>query len=288
VNHKVIPLTRQCELLGLSRSSLYYKPAPVPDFNLRLMELIDRQYTRDPSSGVPRMTAWLRRQGYRVNRKRIGRLMRSMGLQGVVPKKKLTRPNKEHKVYPYLLKGLDISRPNQVFCADITYIPMRKGFIYLTAVMDWHSRYVLSWKVSLTLDAAFCVEALEEALAIGVPDIFNTDQGSQFTSKDFTDVLKNHDIAISMDGRGRVFDNIFIERLWRTVKYEEVYLKDYENVLEAIRSLSDFFRRYNEERPHSSLGDRTPYEVYHGVVDVPQPTAGTEEGIHLKHASFLS
>ena len=175
-----------------------------------------------PSGGVPRITKWLRRQGFKVNRKRISRLMRSMGLQGVVPKKRLSKPNKEHKVYPYLLKGLDISRPNQVFCSDITYIPMRKGFIYLTAVMDWASRYVLSWKVSLTLDAAFCVEALEEALAINTPEIFNTDQGSQFTSKEFTDILRKNNVAISMDGKGRVFDNIFIERLWRTVKWEEV------------------------------------------------------------------
>ena len=285
VNHKVIPITRQCELVSLSRSSFYYRPVAVSDFNLHLMELIDRRYTKDPSWGIPRMTVWLKRQGYKVNRKRIARLMRKMGLQGVAPKKKLTWPNKEHKVYPYLLKSLNIAKPNQVFCADITYIPMRKGFIYLTAVMDWHSRYVLSWKVSLTLDAAFCVEALEEALAIGIPEIFNTDQGSQFTSKDFTNVLKNHNIAISMDGKGRVFDNIFIERLWRTVKYEEVYLKDYATVWEAIRGLKDFFRRYNEERPHSALGGGTPYEVYHGAVSAPQPTSQREEGVHLKHAS---
>jgi len=285
VNHKVIPITRQCELLGLSRSSFYYRPVAMSDVNLHFMELIDRQYTKEPSWGVPRMTIWLKRQGFTVNRKRIGRLMRRMGLEGVVPRKKLTRPNKEHRIYPYLLKGLDISRPNQVFCSDVTYIPMRKGFIYLTAVMDWHSRYVLSWKVSLTLDAAFCVEALEEALAIGIPEIFNTDQGSQFTSRDFTNVLKNRGIAISMDGKGRVFDNIFIERLWRTVKWEEVYLKDYANVWEAMRSLGDFFRRYNKERPHSALGARTPYEVYHGAVLAPEPPLQTEEDVHLKHAS---
>ncbi len=285
MNHKVIPICRQCELLRLARSSFYYRPIPVSDFNLRLMGLIDRQYMKDPSGGVPRITKWLRRQGFKVNRKRIARLMRSMGLQGVVPKRRLSTPNKEHKVYPYLLKGMDISRPNQVFCSDITYIPMRKGFIYLTAVMDWASRYVLSWKVSLTLDAAFCVEALEEALAIKTPEIFNTDQGSQFTSKEFTDILKKSNVAISMDGKGRVFDNIFIERLWRTVKWEEVYLKDYANVAEAIRSLGDFFRRYNEERPHSSLGGRTPYEVYHGAVVAPEPPLQTEEGVHLKRAS---
>ena len=285
MNHKIIPISRQCDLLALSRSSFYYRPVPVSGFNLRLMELVDRQYTKDPTWGIPRMTAWLKRQGFKVNRKRISRLMRRMGLQGAVPKKKLSRPNKEHTVYPYLLKGLDISRPNQVFCSDITYIPMRKGFIYLAAVMDWRSRCVLSWKVSLTLDAAFCVEALEEALAVGVPEIFNTDQGSQFTSKDFTNVLKNHNIAISMDGKGRVFDNIFIERLWRTVKWEEVYLKDYANVGQAIRGLRDFFRRYNEERPHSALGYRTPSEVYHGAAIAPEPTLQAEEGVHLKHAS---
>jgi putative transposase len=285
MNHTVIPITRQCELLSLPRSSFYYKCVPVSDVTLRLMELIDRQYTQMPFYGVPRMTAWLTRQGYTVNRKRIARLMRKMGLQGITPKKRLSRPNKEHAVYPYLLKNVAISKPNQVFCADITYIPMRKGFIYLTAVMDWYSRYVVSWKASITLDAAFCVEALEEALTIGTPLIFNTDQGSQFTSKDFTDVLKNHNITISMDGKGRVFDNIFIERLWRTVKYEEVYLKDYANVWEAIRGLQDFFRRYNEERLHSALGNRTPYEVYHGAATTPQPTPQTEEGVHLKHAS---
>jgi putative transposase len=284
MNDNVIPITRQCELLSLNRSSFYYRPRPVSDGNLQLMVLIDRLYTKDPSSGVPRMTKYLRRQGYKVNRKRIARLMRMMGIQGIAPKKRLSQPNKEHPVYPYLLKGVDIIRPNQVFCSDITYIPMKKGFIYLTAVMDWYSRYVVSWKVSLTLDAAFCVEALEEALAIGTPDIFNTDQGSQFTSRDFTTVLKNHSIAISMDGKGRVFDNIFIERLWRTVKYEEVYLKDYANVREAIKGLEDFFRRYNEERPHSAHNDRTPYEVYYGVT-VPQPTLQAEEGIHLKRAS---
>jgi len=284
MNDKVIPITRQCGLVGLNRSSFYYRPYPVSDFNLHLMTLIDRLYTKDPSSGVPRMTKYLRRQGYRVNRKRVFRLMRFMGIHGIAPKKKLSLPNKEHPVYPYLLTGLDIVRPNQVFCSDITYIPMKKGFLYLTAVMDWYSRYVISWKVSLTLDAAFCVEALKEALVIGTPDIFNTDQGSQFTSKEFTNILKDHHIAISMDGKGRVFDNIFIERLWRTVKYEEIYLKDYANVREAIQGLSDFFKRYNEERPHSALGDKTPYEVYYGLPTL-QPSLQTEEDIHLKIAS---
>jgi putative transposase len=285
VNHKLIPIWRQCELLNLSRSSFYCRPVPVSDFNLRLMELIDRQYTDNPSWGVPRITKWFRRQGVKVNRKRIARLMRRMGLEGVVPKRRVSKPNKEHAVYPYLLRGLDISRPNQVFCSDIAYIPMRKGFIYLTAVMDWHSRYVVSWKASLTLDAAFCIEALEDALTVGIPEIFNTDQGSQFTSKDFTDILKKNNVAISMDGKGRVFDNIFIERLWRTVKWEEVYLKDYASLAEAIRGLREFFRRYNEERPHSALGDSTPYEVYHGAAVAPEPPLQTEEGVHLKRAS---
>jgi putative transposase len=283
--NNVIPITRRCELLSLPRSSFHYKPVQVSDFNLRLMELIDRQYTEMPFYGVPRITAWLRRQGYKVNRKRVARLMRKMGLQGITPKKKLSRPNKEHAVYPYLLKNVEVTKSNQVFCADITYIPMRKGFIYLVVVIDWHSRYVLSWKVSITLDAAFCVEPLEDALAIGTPEIFNTDQGSQFTSKDFIDVLKNHNITISMDGKGRVFDNIFIERLWRTVKYEEVYLKDYANVWEAIRSLRDFFQRFNEEWPHSALGNRTPYEVYRGAAKTPKPSPLIGEGIHLKYAS---
>jgi putative transposase len=285
MNHKVIPITRQCELLSLNRSSFYYKPVPVSDVNLRLMELIDRQYTQMPFYGVPRMTAWLKRQGYTVNRKRVARLMRKMGLQGITPKRRLSIPNKEHIIYPYLLKNVEVTKSNQVFCADITYIPMRKGFIYLTAVMDWYSRYVLSWKVSITLDAAFCVEALEDALTIGIPEIFNTDQGSQFTSKDFTGVLKNHNIMISMDGKGRVFDNIFIERLWRTVKWEEVYLKDYANVWEAVKNLGNFFRRYNEERLHSALGDRTPYEVYYGAAKAPKPTPLIGEGVHLKYAS---
>jgi len=285
MNDKIIPITLQCELLSLSRSSFYYKPHPVSEMNLHLMDFIDRQYTKDPAYGVPRMTAWLKRQGHRVNKKRVARLMRKMGIQGITPKRKLSIPNKAHKVYPYLLKNVDVTRPGQVFCADITYIPMKKGFVYLTAVMDWYSRYVLSWKVSLTLDAAFCIEALEEALTINIPEIFNTDQGSQFTSKDFTDILKNNHIKISMDGKGRVFDNIFIERLWRTVKYEEVYIKDYGTVWEAINGLRDFFRRYNEERIHSALGDRTPREVYFGAAQTPKPTPLTEEGVHLKQAS---
>jgi len=204
----ILSITRQCELLGLNRSSAYYEPAPIQDFNLRLMKLIDQQYTKMPFYGAPRMTTWLRREGHKVNHKRIARLMRTMGIQGIIPRKKLSMPNRDHAIYPYLLKGIEVARPNQVFCADVTYIPMRKGFIYLVAVMDWWSRYVLSWRVSTTLDAAFCIEALRDALTIGIPEIFNTDQGAQFTSAGFTDVLKEHHVAISMDGKGRVFDNI--------------------------------------------------------------------------------
>lgn len=284
MNAPIISIPRQCELINLNRSSLYYQPAPVCALNFQLMHRIDRQYTKMPYYGAPRMTTWLQNQGYQVNHKRIARLMSIMGIQGIVPKRKLSIPNKEHTIYPYLLKGVDIVRPNQVFSSDITYIPMRKGFIYLTAVMDWYSRYVLSWSVSITLDAAFCIEALHDALAIGVPEIFNTDQGSQFTSKDFTDTLKDRHVAISMDGKGRVFDNIFIERLWRTVKYEEVYLKDYANVAEAIRSLGVYFRLYNEERIHTALGKKTPYEVYYGMAKIPKLTPTLREGIHLKYA----
>jgi putative transposase len=280
-----LTISRQCELLHLNRSSFYYEPAPVAALNLHLMKLIDRQYTKMPYYGAPRMTTWLQKQGYAINHKRIERLMHIMGIQGIAPRKKLSTPTKEHMIYPYLLKGVDITRPNQVFSSDITYVPMKKGFIYLTAVMDWFSRYVLSWKVSITLDAAFCIEALREALAVNTPEIFNTDQGSQFTSTTFTGVLADHHIAISMDGKGRVFDNIFIERLWRTVKYEEIYLRDYATVAEAIRSLGIYFTLYNEERIHTALGKKTPYEVYYGRPNKQEPTPRMREEIHLKHAS---
>lgn len=218
-----ISVSRQCELLGLSRSSYYYQPCPVSNFNLELMRLIDEQYTKTPFYGVPRMTVWLKRQGYQVNHKRVARLMQLMGLQAVYPKRKTSIPSKEHKIYPYLLRDMDIERPDQVWCADITYIRMYRGFIYLIAIMDWFSRFILAWEVSITMDVDFCLRALDQALGKSRPEIFNTDQGSQFTSTDFTGRLEDSGIAISMDGRGRVFDNIFIERLWRTVKYEEIY-----------------------------------------------------------------
>jgi putative transposase len=250
------------------------------------MRLIDEQYTRTPFYGVPKMAAWLIRQGYRVNHKRIRRLMRLMGLKAVYPKPWLSKSDKEHKKYPYLLKGLIINRPNQVWCADITYVRLAQGFLYLVAVMDWFSRYVLAWRISITLEADFCVECLKQALTYGNPEIFNTDQGSQFTGVDFTGVLLDHGIDISMDGRGRVFDNIFVERLWRSVKYEEVYLHNYQTVREAKIGLARYFNLYNRERLHESLGYLTPYEVYFKERLEPKPLQA--QLIHLIQPHFLS
>jgi putative transposase len=229
------------------------------------MHLLDEQYTRTPYYGTRRMTAWLRAGGHEVNHKRVARLMRRMGLQAIYPKPRLSQGGPEHKVYPYLLHGLEIRHPNQVWSTDITYIRLRHGFVFLVAIMDWYSRYVLAWEVSVTLETSFCLSALNWALRQAKPEIFNSDQGSQFTSEDFTSTLKNAGIRISMDGRGRVFDNIFIERLWRTVKYEEVYLKGYESVSLAISSLGAYFTFYNQERLHQSLGYRTPASVYHAA-----------------------
>jgi len=257
-----ITIERQCELLGLVRASFYYRAAAESEENLLLMRRIDEQYLRTPFFGVEKMAAILSKPDAPINPKRVRRLMRLMGLQAIYPKPRLSQANVQHKIYPYLLNGLDISRPNLVWSADITYIRMARGFIYLVAVMDWFSRYVLSWSVSISLDVAFCCEALEQALQRAKPDIFNTDQGSQFTSLDFTGILKRAGIQISMDGRGRVFDNIFIERLWRSVKYEEVFLKDYQSVREAIAGLRAYFRFYNHERPHQALDYRTPQQVY--------------------------
>lgn len=262
VQHQQIPVSKQCAVLGLARSSFYYQEKPQSDLNLTLMNLIDKQYTKTPFYGVPRMTSWLKRQGFSVNHKRVARLMKNMGLEAVHPKRNTSVPNKQHKVYPYLLRGMAIDCPNHVWCADITYIRMLRGFVYLVAIMDWFSRYVLAWKLSTTMEKEFCLDALNTALARSSPVIFNTDQGSQFTTTAFTGQLEERGIAVSMDGRGRVFDNIFIERLWRTVKYEEVYLHSYETVTEARTSLSKYFAFYNTERIHSSLGNLTPYEVY--------------------------
>lgn len=259
-------MCRQCELLGVPRSTLYYQSVKDDSYNQLLMRLIDEIYTQDPAFGVVKVTVCLRRQGHIVNEKRIRRLMRQMGLEAIYPKPRLSQGNKEHKKYPYLLKGLHIGRPNHVWCTDITYIRMAKGFIYLVAIMDWFSRYVLAWNVSITLEVDFCLEALQKALNKGIcAEIFNSDQGSQFTSNEFTGRLEDAGMRISMDGQGRVFDNIFIERLWRTVKYEEVYLKDYRNVPDAVNNLGNFFRRYNEYRPHQSLEYKTPAEVYFNV-----------------------
>ena len=269
--NKRIQIYRQCELLSLNRSSLYYTPCRDTQYNEQLMKLIDKQYIKTPFYGIDKMTEWLRRRGHCVNHKRIRRLMRQMGLEAVYPHRKhgLSVPDKQHRIYPYLLKDVQITRPDQVWSADITYVRMYRGWLYLVAVMDWFSRYVLSWDVSVTLESEFCVSALKQALSLGKPQIFNTDQGSQFTSDDFTDVLEACGIQISMDGKGRVFDNIFIERLWRTVKVEEVYLRDYETVTEARYFLGQYFELYNNRRLHQALGYRTPAEVYGVAVGTP-------------------
>ena len=226
------------------------------------MKLIDRQYLVTPFYGARKIAAWLKSQGQRVNRKRIRRLMQLMGLRAVYRRPRTSKPAPGHKIYPYLLGGMKITRPNQVWAADITYIPMARGFLYLVVIMDWHSRYVLSWRLSNTLDVGFCVEALQEAFKKGRPEIFNTDQGAQFTSEAFTWLLQQHGVRISMDGKGSYNDNLFIERLWRSVKYEEVYLKAYQNGREARIGLGNYFRFYNTERPHQALGYRTPAEVF--------------------------
>jgi putative transposase len=249
-------------LAGVWRSGLYYEAARETAENLRLMRLLDEQYTRTPFYGVRKMVWWLDEQGYPVNPKRVRRLMRLMGLEAIYAKPRLSLPAPGHKIYPYLLRDLTISRPDQAWCSDITFIRLHGGFIYLVAVMDWFSRYVLAWEVSVSLETSFCVSALNWALECGHPDIFNTDQGSQFTSHDFTSRLADHGVDISMDGRGRVMDNIFIERLWRTVKYEEIYLKDYVDVPEAMANLKIYFGFYNHERPHQALGYQTPAAIY--------------------------
>jgi len=256
-------MVRQCNLLDISRSGLYYQPKGISEEDLTLMKLIDRQYLATPFYGARKIAAWLKSQNYGVNRKRVQRLMRIMGLKAIYRRPRTSKPAPGHKIYPYLLSGLKITRPNQVWAADITYIPMARGFLYLVAIIDWYSRYVLSWRLSNTLDADFCVEALEDALRKGKPDIFNTDQGSQFTGEAFTELLKQHGIRISMDGKGSYNDNLFIERLWRSVKYEEVYLKAYQDGREARIGLGNYFRFYNTERPHQSHGYRTPAEVYY-------------------------
>lgn len=263
-------IRRQCELLGLRRSTLYYQQrSAASGEDLELKRLIDEQYLRTPFYGSRRMAVYLSSVGHTVNRKRVQRLMREMGIQALYPQPRTTLRSKQHKVYPYLLRDLSITGPNQAWCSDITYVPMLRGYMYLVAVMDWYSRYVLSWRLSNTLDTTFCVGALADALKLGVPTIFNTDQGSQFTSREFTGMLEASAIQISMDGRGRALDNIFIERLWRSVKYEDIYLKCYETTSELSSGLAEYFVFYNTERFHQSLGYRTPSAVYRGVD--PQP-----------------
>jgi putative transposase len=258
-----ISLRRQCELTSLNRASYYYQPAQESELNLTLMRLIDEQYLKTPFYGWPRMTVYLQKLGYQINHKRVRRLMQLMGLQAIYPKARpKNQPQKAHKVYPYLLRDLEIVRPNMVWSADITYVPMPQGFMYLTAVIDWYSRYVLSWQLSNTLDGHFCLIALEQALALGKPDIFNTDQGVQFTAQAFTDRVERAGIQVSMDGRGRALDNIFIERLWRTVKYEHLYLFNYETVPALLAGLRDYFIFYNNQRFHQSLAYLTPAHVH--------------------------
>jgi len=252
LHHPMIPVSRQCDLLDLGRSSLYYLPTGEDEENLMLMRLIDEQFTKRPNFGVRQMTAWLQRQGHRVNRKRIQRLMRLVGLMALYPKPRLSISGPDHKIYPYLLKELKVTRPDQVWCADITYIRMVHGFVYLVVIMDWHSHYVLSWELQTTLDKRFCQEALWRALQTSKPEVFNTDQGAQFTSPAFVDALENQGIRVSMDGRGRLYDNIFVEALWRTVK-------------EARQRLAGYFQFYNTQRPHEALGYRTPHEVHFGM-----------------------
>jgi len=266
-NDKKLSISRQCELLQLPRSS-YYRPrsslAEGPD-NLVLMRLIDEEFLRHPFYGSRKMTAYLNRKGISVNRKRIQRLMRLMGLESVAPKPNTSRQRKGHKVYPYLLKKMSITEPDQVWCSDITYIRLAHGFVYLTAVMDWASRCVLSWEVSVTLDDDFCVNALKRALRKHkTPERFNTDQGAQYTGKAFTGAMKDHGVQISMDGKGRCMDNIFIERLWRSVKYEKIFLEEFETVPELLSGLKEYFEFYNFERPHQSLVGKTPAEIYWG------------------------
>jgi len=259
-----LSIRRQCGLLGLNRSVVYYTSQYDSSDDLAMMRLLDKQYTQTPSYGVEKMTEAMQRRGIRIGHNRVRRLLRRMGLEAIYPKPRLSIPDSEHRIYPYLLRGIRIVRPNQVWMTDITYIRLMQGFVYLIAIMDWFSRYVLSWELSITLEAQFCISALERALLMARPEIFNTDQGSQFTSVAFTDVLKNAGVAISMNGKGRVFDNIFVERLWRTVKYEEVYLQDYTGVDDARRSIGRYFKFYNDVRLHESLGYCTPAEIYFG------------------------
>jgi putative transposase len=264
-----LSLRRQCQLLGVNRSSYYYQPVAVSEEELRLLKQIDRIYTKCPFFGIRKMTHALKLEGFGVNHKRVQRLMGQLGLEALVPGPSTSKPHPEHQCYPYLLRGVKITHVNQVWSTDITFVPMMRGFCYLTAVIDWYSRYVLGFEVSDSLESTFCLEALHRALSEHRPEIFNTDQGSQFTSKAFTGLLQQQGIAISMDGRGRCFDNIFVERLWRTVKYEDIYLKDYQTLWQLDGGLQEYFDFYNTQRPHQSLDYRTPADVYFKELDPP-------------------
>jgi len=269
-----LPVTRQCEILDLNRSGIYYKPVPLSDADRELMRQIDEIHLLYPFYGSRNIRNDLWAKGHNVSRGKVRRLMRRMGIEALYVKPKLSWSNPKHVKYPYLLRDLQITRPNHVWCADITYIPMARGFCYLVAVMDWSSRYVLAWRLSNTLDSSFCVDALEEAIAhYGCPEIFNTDQGSQFTAEVFTDTLNSNNIAISMDGKGRWMDNVFIERLWKSVKYEDIYLKSYGSMTEVKRDLSLYFKFYNEKRWHHNFDKKTPSMVYFGSLAQKQAAA---------------
>ena len=267
-DHRSISLRRQCDLLDLPRSTAYYAPIPESVENLALMREIDALYLEDPSYGSRSIAAVLANTGWSVNRKRVQRLMRLMGIEGARPKRATSKPSPGHRVFPYLLRNVAITHPDQVWSTDITFVPVRCGFVYLTAVMDWYSRYVLSWRLSNRLDGSFCLEALDESLKRGQPEVFNTDQGSQFTSAIFVNRLLDRSVAVSMDGRGRALDNVFIERLWRSVKYQEIYLRDYQTVADVEEGLKLYFEKYNHERPHQSLDNQTPAKVYEWGAEV--------------------
>jgi len=261
--NKEISVSRQCKLLGLSRSAYYYKAKEVNTRDLTIMHLIDEEFTDHPFFGSRRLSDWLAEQGFPACRSKVGRMMKVMGIEAIYPRKSLSARHPDHKIYPYLLRGLTINRSDLVWCMDITYIRLKRGFAYLTVVMDWSSRYVISWELSMTMNKDFCTRCLNRALEKGTPEIFNTDQGSQFTSNAFTQILKDSEVKISMDGKGRAFDNIMIERLWRTVKYEDVFINDYDDFYKAYEHLEKYFDFYNNERKHSSLGKKTPSEFYH-------------------------
>ena len=286
-DHAEISIRRQCELLGANRSGLYYEPVGESEENLRIMRLLDEQYTRAPFYGSRRMTEWLATKGYEVNRKRVSRLMEVMGIEAVYPRPRLSQPGQGHRIYPYLLRDVKVERVNQVWSADITYIRMAQGFLYLVAIMDWFSRFVLSWSLSLTMEVDFCIEALKRALRRGPPGIFNTDQGSQFTSEKFTGNLTERQIAISMDGRGRCMDNIFIERLWRSIKHEEVHLNAYADGRQARDGIGSWMNFYNHRRPHQAMNNQFPMAAWRAGMDRIEAAKTVDMPLRLDNANAL-